>query len=201
LIAVRGKKVKRQQRGQIADALNERGITTLMTKKNPTHVAHCRCGAVEVGAWGEPIIVNACYCDDCQAAAQRLATSAYLAPDGGTEFMLFRRDRIACTRGADCLRAMRLTDASKTRRMIAGCCATPMYLAFDDKRPWVSAFRASFGADAPPVEMRICTRFRRSNENADDGLPSHRGYPPAMIVRILAAWPLVLFSRPVGALP
>jgi regulator of RNase E activity RraA len=25
-----------------------------MTKKNPTHVAHCRCGAVEVGAfWGE----------------------------------------------------------------------------------------------------------------------------------------------------
>ena len=26
------------------------------------------------------------------------------------------RDRIACTRGADCLRAMRLTDASKTRR-------------------------------------------------------------------------------------
>jgi hypothetical protein len=176
-----------------------------MTKKNPTHVAHCRCGAVEVGAWGEPIAVNACYCDDCQEAAQRLTSSANLAPaasdDGGTEFMLFRRDRIACTRGADRLQAMRLTDASKTRRMIAGCCATPMYLAFDDKRPWVSAFRASFGADAPPVEMRICTRFRRPEEKAKDDLPSHPGYPPAMIVRILAAWPLTLFSRPVGALP
>ncbi len=176
-----------------------------MTQKNPRRVAHCRCGAVEVGAWGEPIIVNACYCDDCQAAAQRLAASANLAPaasaDGGTEFMVFRRDRIACTRGADRLQAMRLTDASKTRRMIAGCCATPMYLAFDDKRPWVSAFRASFGPDAPPVEMRICTRFRRSEEKAEDGLLSHPGYPPAMMVRILAAWPLMLFSRPVGALP
>jgi hypothetical protein len=176
-----------------------------MTKTNPTHVAHCRCAAVEIGAWGEPIVVTTCYCDDCQAAAKRLAESANVAlaahDDGGTEFMLFRRDRIACTRGAENLQAMRLTAASKTRRMIAGCCATPMYVGFDDKKPWVSAFRASFGADAPPVEMRICTRFRRSDHKADDCLPSHPGYPPAMIIRILAAWPLMLFSRPVGALP
>jgi hypothetical protein len=176
-----------------------------MTRKSPTHVAYCRCRAVEIGAWGDPLVVNACYCDDCQAAAQRLCVSAASPPaasaDGGTEFMLFRRDRIACTRGADRLQPMKLTDASKTRRMIAGCCATPMYLAFDDKRPWVSAFRAGFGVDAPPVEMRICTRFRRSQEKAEDRLPSHPGYHPAMMVRILAAWPLMLFSRPVGALP
>jgi hypothetical protein len=176
-----------------------------MTKANPTHVAHCRCGAVEVGAWAEPIAVNSCYCDDCQAAAERLAASTSSAPapsaDGGTEFMLFRRDRIACTRGAEHLKATRLTDATKTRRMIAGCCATPMYVAFDDRRPWVSALRAPFGADAPPVEMRICTRFRGSGDKAEDGLRSHPGYPPAMMLRILAVWPLTLFSRPVGALP
>ena len=176
-----------------------------MTKTNPAHVARCRCGAVEIGAWAEPIVVSACYCDDCQAAAQEIAESAPSAPavsaDGGTEFMLFRRDRIACTQGAENLQAMRLTAASKTRRMIAGCCATPMYLAFDDKRPWVSAFRASFGAGAPPVEMRICTRFRRSEETADDGVASHPGYPLGMMFRILGTWPLMLLSRPVGALP
>jgi hypothetical protein len=177
-----------------------------MTSKNPTHVAHCRCGAVELGAWAEPIAVNACYCDDCRTAAQRLAAAAGTEPasntnDDGTEFMLFRRDRIACTRGADRLQETRLTAATKTRRMIAGCCATPMYLAFDDKRPWVSAFRASFGPDAPPVEMRICTRFRPSEAKDEDGLPSHPGYPFAMMLRIMAAWPLMLFSRPVGTLP
>jgi hypothetical protein len=85
--------------------------------------------------------------------------------------------------------------------MIAGCCATPMYLAFDDKRPWVSVFRSRFGADAPPVQMRICTRFKRSQDKAEDGVPSHPAYPPAMIVRLLAAWPLTLFSRPAGLLP
>ena len=176
-----------------------------MATKNPAHVAHCQCGAVEISAWGQPMMVNACYCDDCQTAAQRLAASAnsgrVSSVDGGTEFMVFRRDRIACTRGANRLQAMRLTAPSKTRRMIASCCATPMYMAFDDKRPWVSAFRSPFGADAPPVEMRICTRFKRSEVEAEDGLPSHPGYPPAMMIRILAVLPFMLFSKPVGALP
>jgi hypothetical protein len=121
-------------------------------KNKPAHIAQCRCGAVEVGAWGEPIIVAGCYCDDCQAASERLAASAKGAPaaraDGGTEFMAFRRDRIACRPGAENLQPMRLTAATRTRRMIAGCCATPMYVSFDDKRHWVSAFRV--GASFPP---------------------------------------------------
>jgi hypothetical protein len=49
--------------------------------------------------------------------------------------MVFRRDRIACTRGAENLQSMKLTAATKTWRMIASCCATPMYVGFDDKRP------------------------------------------------------------------
>jgi hypothetical protein len=174
-------------------------------KANPNHIARCRCGAVEIGAWSNPLVVATCYCDDCQAASERLAASANGAPatgaDGGTEFMVFRRDRIACTRGVDNLQVMRLRDATKTRRMVAGCCATPMYVGFDDKRPWVSALRASFGAGAPPVEMRICTRFRRPAHKPEDGLPDHPGYPAAMILRVLAVWPRMLFSRPVGALP
>ncbi len=176
-----------------------------VTQTRPTYLARCRCGAIEVGAWGEPIIVTACYCDDCQAAAQLLAAAPDSAPvassDGGTEFMLFRRDRIACARGGGGLRAMKLTDASKTRRMVAGCCATPMYLAFDDKRPWVSAFRVGFGSGAPPVAIRICTRFRQSPAKVEDDVPSHPGYPPALMVRILVAWLPMLFSYPVGVLP
>ena len=113
-----------------------------MADKERTFVARCRCGVVEVRARGQPILVTACYCDDCQAAAQRIAASAGITPadpDGGTELMVFRRDRIACTQGVDRLQAVRLSDTSKTRRMIAGCCTTPMYLAFDDKRPWASS--------------------------------------------------------------
>jgi hypothetical protein len=123
-------------------------------KANPNHVARCRCGAVEIGAWSNPLVVAACYCDDCQAASERLAAAGNSAPlagvDGGTEFMVFRRDRIPCTRGVENLQLMRLTAATKTRRMVSGCCATPMYVGFDDKRPWVSAFRAS----SAPMRLR-----------------------------------------------
>jgi hypothetical protein len=73
-----------------------------VTKANPNHIAQCRYGAVEVGAWSDPILVTACYCDDCQAASERLAASGNSAPlagaDGGTEVMVFRGDRIACVR-------------------------------------------------------------------------------------------------------
>ena len=58
---------------------------------------------------------------------------------------------LACTRGADRLQAMRLSAPSKTRRMIACCCATLMYMAFDDKRPWVSAFRPRSQFDIPVI--------------------------------------------------
>jgi hypothetical protein len=52
---------------------------------------------------------------------------------GGAEFMVFRRDRIACAQGAEPRRAIRLTGAAKTRQIIAGGCATPMHAGFDDK--------------------------------------------------------------------
>ena len=77
----------------------------------------------------------------------------------------------------------------------------PMYMAFDDGRPWVSAFRADFGPDAPSVQRRICTRFKPPGAQSDGDLPSYPGYPVAMFLRIFAAAPLMLLSRPVGVLP
>lgn len=177
-----------------------------MPQPNPSFVARCRCGVVEVAAWRAPIAVNACYCEDCQAAARQLAAlpgaTSIATADGGTEFMLFRRDAFACTAGAERLRAVRLTEGSKSRRMVTNCCATPMYLAFDDGRPWVSAFRANFGGGAPPVEARICTKSRRAAEPLDDSAPAYASYPPAMMVRLLGAGLGMLFSRKsAGALP
>ena len=121
--------------------------------------------------------------------------------DGDTELMLFARKRIACTKGAELLEPFRSSDTSKTRRMVASCCATPMYMAFDDKRPWVSVYRATFGVKAPPVTMRICTRFSKAPLAPRAGVLSHPGYPPQMMLRLLSAGIATLFTRPMGALP
>ncbi len=46
--------------------------------------ARCVCGGVEIETTGEPIVSNACYCDDCQkAAAESITQRATSAGRGG----------------------------------------------------------------------------------------------------------------------
>jgi len=155
------------------------------------YLARCRCGAVELAAVGQPIVASTCYCPDCQAAARQIearADSPNLADaDGGTDYLLFRKDRISCAKGAEHLEELRLTDTSATRRMIASCCGSAMYMAFDDARHWVSAYHGRFTEDVPPVEMRICTKFRTSGKILDSRIPSYAGYAPRLIMRLLGS--------------
>jgi hypothetical protein len=163
------------------------------------YLTRCSCGAVKLTASTRPIVASVCYCDDCQAAARQIATLAGSSnvadADGGTEYFLFRKDRFSCSEGAEHLRPFRLKDTSATRRMIASCCDSAMYMAFDDSRHWVSAYRARFVGDVPPLEMRICTKSRTSNEPLDSSIPSYTGYPPSMMVRLLGSRLAMLFAR------
>lgn len=161
--------------------------------------ARCRCGAVELAATGRPIIASVCYCDDCQAAAKKIAALAASSPpvaepDGGTQYLLFRKDRFACAKGFERLATIRLRDASATRRMVATCCNSAMYIAFDDKRHWVSAYRDRFGSDAPPLEARICVKSRNSSEPLDKSIPSCAGYPPKLVFRLVRSMLAMAFA-------
>src|ERR1700739_744955 len=94
--------------------------------------ASCRCGKVELQIVGAPILRGICYCTSCQEAG-RLHQSvpgvdAALAEDGGTDYVLYRKDRVRCVQGADLLEERRLKPGSPTRRMPAGCCNTAMFL-------------------------------------------------------------------------
>jgi hypothetical protein len=168
-------------------------------------LARCRCGAVVVATIGKPIITSICYCMGCQSAARLVAArpggAIETTPDGGTECLIFRKDRFVVAKGAERLEALRLKQDALTRRMIATCCNSGMYMAFDDSKPWVSAFRARFVGEIPPVEMRICTKYRRSPERLDDRLPNYPGFPGRMMLRILAAWTAMLFTPKSATLP
>lgn len=163
------------------------------------HSARCRCGAVELAATGRPIIASVCYCDDCQAAAKQIAARAGSSPlvadsDGGTQYLLFRRDRFACTKGFEHLTAIRLKGTSATRRMVAACCNSAMYMAFDDKRHWVSAYRRRFQGDVPPLEVCICTKSRTSDEPLGTSVPSYAGYPLKLIFRLVGSLLAMTFA-------
>jgi hypothetical protein len=157
----------------------------------PIMTATCACGSVELKASGRPIVSAACYCDDCQKGAAQIEALPNAAsvrdPDGGTSYMLYRKDRFECSKGAELLKPHKLKDASPTNRVVATCCNSAMFVNFDRGPHWVSAYRARFHGDLPPVQARICTKFKPDGIVLSDDVPSYRSYPPSFIVKLLAS--------------
>ena len=65
----------------------------------------CRCGKVKLEITGAPILAGICYCTSCQKAGrlhQALPDAdTVLGADGGTSYVLYRKDRVRCVAGSD----------------------------------------------------------------------------------------------------
>src|SRR5918997_6875702 len=94
--------------------------------------ARCRCGSVELSAASAPIISTVCYCKSCQEGSRQIAAlpngRPVCDPDGGTAFVLYRKDRVQYPKGSNLLRGYKLRDGSSTSRVVAACCTSAMYL-------------------------------------------------------------------------
>lgn len=161
--------------------------------------ARCRCGAVDIVATGEPIASAVCYCPDCQLGSRRIEdlpdAGSVRDADGGTAYILYRKDRIACAKGAELLKSYKLKDSSPTNRVVATCCNSAMFVNFDKGPHWVSAYRARFRGVPLPLEMRICTRSKRDDVVLPTDLPSYDFYPPRLIFRLLASRVAMMLGR------
>ena len=120
-----------------------------------------------------------CYCDDCQKGARQIEAlpnaGAVADPDGGTPYILYRKDRFACTKGADLLKSYKLKQTSATNRVVATCCNSAMFVNFDRGPFWVTAYRARFHGDLPPLQLRICTKFKPNLRRASPRRAERRG--------------------------
>lgn len=103
--------------------------------------------------------------------------------DGGTHYLTYRDDRFCCVEGADLLKAHQKSPDSSTRRMVASCCNTAMFLKFA-KGHWTSAYARRFTGNIPPVEMRTQTQYRKSSLPLPDDAPSYRTFGPKLFWRL-----------------
>lgn len=161
--------------------------------------AACACGKVELQTRGKPIGAAVCYCDDCQAGGRQIealpGAPPVLDPDAGSSLVLFRRDRLACVKGAELLRAMKVKPKSPTSRHVASCCNSAMYLGFDDGKHWVDVFRTRITEGTPPpIEARMCTRFLPEGTEIPKDAPSTPGFTPAFVMKVMAARVAMLFG-------
>lgn len=158
--------------------------------KNDT-TASCSCGSVELEAIGAPITSVACYCDDCQEGSRQIEAlpnaCPVQGPDGGTTYLLYRKDRVKCSRGAQFLQGYKIRGTSATNRVVATCCNSAMFLNFDSGRHWVSVYRVRLQGDVPPLQMRIFTKFKPDNSDVPGDVPSYSRVPLKLVAKLVAA--------------
>lgn len=160
--------------------------------------AHCGCGKVELQIVGAPILRAICYCASCQEAGRRYhavrGAGSVLAEDGGTDYVLYRKDRVRCVQGGDLLEERRLKPDSPTRRMYARCCNTAMFLDFT-KGHWLTVYRGRLRNDIPPATMRMMTAERPEGVVLPDDMANYPGHSGKFMLKLLRAWLAMGFRR------
>jgi len=178
-------------------------------KQLVTRTARCSCGKVEIEAYGSPMASTVCYCDTCQEGShliEALPGAAHILDEyGGTPYVLYRKDRIKYSKGIDLLKEYKLDPKSATSRVVATCCNSAMIMRFDDARHWVTIYRDRFaGADnasgaspatLPPLEWRICTKFKPAGATIPNDIPSSEMYPAGLGWRLLTAKIAMIFGK------
>lgn len=160
----------------------------------------CACGKVRLEAVKAPIVSAECYCNSCRAAGGRLqalpAAAPVLQANGGTRFVLYRKDRIRFPVGAELLKEFRLRPGAKTRRVVASCCNTPVFLEFQNGH-WLSLYGCLWPEDAlPPLELRTMTSDLPDGSVLDDLVPNGKRQSVLFFAKLLGAWAAMGFRSP-----
>lgn len=158
---------------------------------NAQMIAACACGSVEIKATDTPIACAVCYCDDCQAGARHMealpGAPRVLDAAGGSAYVVYRKDRVCCIKGAALLEPYKIRATSATNRVVASCCNSAMLLNFDDWKHWVDIYRARIRGPAPPVQMYMCTRFASAVTDGPPDVPQFQGYPIRLLAKLIKA--------------
>ena len=162
-------------------------------------IVRCSCGNVEIEAFGTPITSTVCYCDTCQEGSRQIEALPnavpILGPDGGTAYVLYRKDRIKYSKGAELLKRYKIDEKSTTSRVVATCCNAAMVMQFDDAKHWVPVYRGRFQGEMPPLEWRICTKFKPENAEIPKDIPSSAMYPAGLMLKLLTSKLSMLLGR------
>ena len=148
-----------------------------------------------------PIMSTECLCTSCRTAAEILEALPGAPPlreaTGGTRTEVYRKDRVRCVKGAANLREFRLTDITKTRRVVAVCCNTPILLDFTQGH-WVDLYGPLWPEGTlPPLQLRTMTGDLDDPSVLPDDVLNAKSHSARFFLRLMGAWVAMGFRRPV----
>ena len=160
----------------------------------------CACGCTRLELEGQPILVAECLCESCRAAAARLSAlpgaDNMLTGYAATPCAEYRKDRVRIVSGTEYLAEFRLQPGSASRRVIATCCNTPMFLEMKGAH-WLSLYLHLWPAEVrPKAELRTMTGDLPDVSGLPQDIPNLRTHSVSFYARLLAAWIAMGFRNP-----
>lgn len=160
----------------------------------------CACGKTRLEVKGAPILVSECLCDSCRAAADRLAALPggrnILTFYGATPCAEYRKDRVRILSGREHLKEFRLSADAGTRRVVAICCNTPMFLEMKGAH-WLSVYLHLWpDAARPKAEIRTMTGDLVDPSALPGDIPNLKSHNASFFAKLIWAWAGMGFRNP-----
>jgi len=169
-----------------------------MAYKDRSKAAVCQCGQTSIALTGKPILSATCYCESCRTAGHQferdLGAPQTVNATGGVDYCSYRKDRVKIEQGAQLLREYRLKPDSPTRRVVANCCNSPMFVDFTPGH-WLTIFRDR-QPDAAKSQMLLMTKDKLEGMKLPADIPAYRTMPPGFMLKLIASWAAMGFRRP-----
>lgn len=159
----------------------------------------CQCGKLTISAFGAPILSASCYCTSCQTAGHLFSKHLHIqspqSADGGTHYVLYRKDRVDYAPAISSLWAFRLNEKTKTRRVLSSCCNTPLFLELGNGH-WLSVYAHVLPPDSRPSPSLRTMISDVPGQSFNDDMPSYSSQSPGFMFRLLWAWIQMGFRAP-----
>ncbi|KJS21226.1 MAG: hypothetical protein VR78_00405 [Hoeflea sp. BRH_c9] len=160
----------------------------------------CACGKVRLRLDGPPIASVECLCTSCREAGKILETlpgsPKIVDGKGATPVVMQRKDRVEIVSGSEHLREFRLSPKAATRRVVATCCNTPVFLEFTGGH-WLSLYAGLWPDNArPKLELRTMTGDLDDPSALPDDVPNLKQHSLTFYARVLGAWIRMGFRSP-----
>jgi hypothetical protein len=173
------------------------GIFTNLVRGNARHGLDDPAPAESLQIEGPYIAVVECLCGSCRRAGTALegllGAPRIVDAKGATPFVMHRKDRLRFLTGQDRLKEYRLSSNAGTRRVIATCCNTPVFLEFKGGH-WLSLYGLLWPEGTlPPLEMRTMVG---DTKGLPVDVPNFKTHALPFYARLFGAWAKMGFRSP-----
>ncbi|MCQ0091370.1 GFA family protein [Roseovarius sp. M141] len=160
----------------------------------------CTCGQTRLEVRGAPIASVECCCASCREAGERFrhleGAPDILTEYGATPFVMYRKDRVRFLGGSEGLKAVRLSQDASTRRIVATCWNTPVFLELKGGH-WLSLYGELWSdGTRPPPQMRTMASNLPSGAVLPDDIPNAKKQNLGFFARLFGAWVAMGFRNP-----